>query len=152
MSTPSVGIMGQQGGQNTTGVDPWCTVDMDDFVKLLVTELRNQDPMEPMSNQEILQQISQIREIESNSRLTETLESVLLGQNVATAGNLMGQLVKGLSDAGERVAGRVDRVSIDDGVAQVHVGEQMLALKNVSEILPEGAELEETDPVAETEN
>ena len=152
MSTASIGIMGQQGGQSTARVDPWGNVDMDDFVKLLVTELRNQDPLEPMSNQEILQQISQIREIESNARLTETLQSVLLGQNMATAGSLMGQVVKGLSETGERVTGPVDRVSIDDGVALVHVGEHTIALRNVSEILPEGAEFEETDEVAETEN
>ncbi|HYW81222.1 MAG TPA: flagellar hook capping FlgD N-terminal domain-containing protein [Thermoguttaceae bacterium] len=143
MSTSATtGVMGQQGQQNTTGVDPWGNLDLDQFVQLLVTELQNQDPMEPMNNQEILNQISQIREIESNQRLTDTLESVLLGQNLVTAGNMLGQVVMGLTDGGDRVSGAVDRVSIEGGVAKIHVGEQKLDLKNVSEILPTDADLE----------
>ena len=54
-----------------------------------MAELQNQDPMEPMKNSELLQQVSQIRAIQSNDRLTDTLESVSLGQNLATAGNLL---------------------------------------------------------------
>jgi len=145
MSTASAttGVLGQQGQQTTTQVDPWGNLDLDEFVKLLVVELQNQDPMEPMSNQEILNQISQIREIESNQRLTDTLGSVLMGQNLVTAGNMLGQVVKGLSETGDRVSGVVDRVSIEDGLAKVHIGEQTLDLKNISEILPADAELED---------
>ena len=144
MSTSATtGVLGKQGQQSTTEVDPWGNLDLDQFVQLLVTELRNQDPMEPMSNQEILNQISQIREIESNQRLTDTLGSVMMGQNLVTAGNMLGQVVKGLSETGDRVSGAVDSVTIEDGVAKVHVGEQTLDLKNISEILPADAELED---------
>lgn len=148
----TTGVLGRQGQQTTTEVDPWGSLDLNKFVQLLVIELRNQDPMEPMSNQEILNQISQIREIESNQRLTDTLGAVLLGQNLATAGNMLGQVVKGLTQTGDRVSGIVDRVSIEDGVAKIHVGEQTLDMKNISEILPGDAELEEiVDGLAEPE-
>ncbi len=143
MSTAPVGIIGQQGSQATAGLDPWGNVDLNDFIRLLVVELRNQDPLEPMNNQEILQQISQIREIESNDRLSTTLSSVLLGQNVSTAGNMLGRVIKGLSDAGKWTMGQVDRVTITGGVAKVHVGDHTIDLKNVSEILPEDAEIED---------
>jgi len=154
MSTASAttGVLGQNGQQNSVGPDPWGSLDLDEFVQLLVTELRNQDPMEPMSNQEILNQISQIREIESNQRLTDTLESVMMGQNLVTAGNMIGQVVNGLSESGDRVSGAVDRVSIENGVAKVHVGEQTLDLKNISEILPDDADLEDiVDQLADDE-
>lgn len=148
----TTGVLGRQGQQTTTEVDPWGSLDLNEFVQLLVIELRNQDPMEPMSNQDILNQISQIREIESNQRLTDTLGAVLLGQNLATAGSLLGQVVKGLSESGDRVFGTVDRVSIMDGVAKIHVGEETLRLKNISEILPGDAKLEEiVDGLAEPE-
>jgi len=138
MSTASIGAIGQQGQQVSTGHDAWGKVDLDDFVSLLVTELQNQDPLEPMKNEAILQQISQIREIESNQRLTETLESVSLGQSLVTASNLLERTIVGLSDRSETVTGRVDRVSIQDGLAKLHIGEHTIDLKNVAEILPQG--------------
>lgn len=137
MSTASIGALGQQGQQVPPGQDAWSKVELDDFVSLLVTELQNQDPLEPMKNEAILQQISQIREIESNQRLTETLESVLLGQSVVTAGNLLERNIVGLSDDSETVTGRVDRVSIEDGIPKLHVGQHTIDLKNVAEILPQ---------------
>jgi len=135
MLTNTVGALGTQGQQNTAGTDAFAQVDLNDFIKLLVVELQNQDPMNPMDNQEILQQVSQIREIESNQRLTDTLQSVLLGQNVANASNLIGRGVVALSDEGERVTGEVDRVSIEDGLAILHVGDHGVRLENVAEIL-----------------
>jgi flagellar basal-body rod modification protein FlgD len=138
MSTVPIGGLAQQAQQASNVQDAWNKVGLDDFVMLLVTELQNQDPLEPMNNGEILQQIGQIREIESNRQLTETLESVLLGQSVATASNLLERTIVGLSQQSERVTGRVDRVSIEDGRPKLHVGEHTIDLNNVAEILPQG--------------
>jgi flagellar basal-body rod modification protein FlgD len=140
MLTDTIGTLGAKGQQSSSGADAFAQVDLNDFIKLLVTELQHQDPLDPMDNQEILQQISQIREIESNQRLTDTLESVLLGQNVVTASNLIGRSIVALSDKGERVTGEIDRVSIEEGVARLHVGEHTVRLKNVAEILGESGE------------
>lgn len=138
MATGSISALGQPSQQAPVGRDAWSKVDLDSFVKLLVTELQNQDPLEPMGNEEILQQVSQIREIESNQRLTQTLRSVFLGQNLVTASNLLERTVVGLNEDSQRVTGRVDRVSIEDGMAKLHVGAHAIALDRVAEILPEG--------------
>ena len=45
---------------------------MDDFLKLMITQMQNQDPLDPMSNSEMLQQISQIRAIGATAELSET--------------------------------------------------------------------------------
>ncbi|MGQ9575381.1 MAG: flagellar hook assembly protein FlgD [Thermoguttaceae bacterium] len=129
------GISGLRGPQ-APNHDAFKDLNLDTFIQLLVAELQNQDPLSPMSNTEILQQVSQIRAIESNARLTSTLEAVLLGQNVATASSLLGRTVTGLSDESGKVTGKVDRVTIADGVTKLHVGDNTLSLKNVSEILP----------------
>jgi len=130
-------IQGQQGPQ-AANHDAFEDLNLDTFIKLLVTELQSQDPMKPMENSEILQQVSQIRAIESNTRLTSTLEAVVLGQNMATASSLLGRTIGGLDDQSNPVQGKVDRVSVADGVARLHVGERTVSLKNVAEILPEG--------------
>jgi len=137
MSTGSVSPVGQGAQQTTTGHDAFRQIDLDDFLKLMITELRNQDPLNPMDNQALLQQITQIREIESNQRLSSTLQSVLLGQNLATASSLLGQTVRGLANGEQQITGKVDRVSIEDGAAKLHVGDDTIELSNVAEILPE---------------
>ena len=49
-------------------------LDLNEFLQLMITELQNQDPLDPMDNSEILQQITQIREISATDSLQETLE------------------------------------------------------------------------------
>jgi len=135
MSVSSVTTLGQQGAQNPTGYDAFREMDLNDFIKLMVAELQNQDPLNPMDNAQILQQMSQIREIGSNDRLTETLESAFLAQNVSTAGGMLGKWVAKLSDDGlVDMFGKVERVSVQEGVPLLHVGDQTVNLKNTTEL------------------
>ncbi len=128
-------IQGQRGPQ-ATDHDAFQDLNLDTFIQLLVTEMSNQDPLNPMDNQQIVEQISQIRSIEASSRLTSTLEGVLLGQNLATASSLLGQTITGMTDDGQQVSGWVERVSLVDGAAKLHVGDQVVSLKNVAGIVP----------------
>ena len=139
MATNAIGATGAQAAPDGTAGDAFGDVNLQDFIKLLVAELQNQDPMNPMENSELLQQVSQMQSIESTKNLTDTLESVLLGQNVATASSLLGRTISALTDDNQWIAGEVDRVSIEDGQIRVHVDEHAVKLTNISEILPEGA-------------
>ena len=123
--------------QTKAGAGPLSHVvvlDMTQFLDLMITELQNQDPLNPMENSEILQQISQIREVGATEKLTQTLDSVLLGQNVSSATNLIGKYVRAMDDTGKEVLGQVDRVTISDGTPKVHIGDREVRLTNVGEI------------------
>ena len=139
MASTGVNTIGSQSGAQAANHDAYQSLDLNTFMKLLVTEMSNQDPLDPMNNQEILQQISQIRSIEASDRLTTTLDSVLLGQNVATAGSMLGRTITGLDDGGAEVSGPVDRVSIAGGKAKLYVGDRAVSLNNVSGILPDSS-------------
>ncbi len=138
LTQPTMGLIGQQGQQNPYG-DAMRDIDMNDFLKMMIAELQNQDPMNPMDNAQILGQISQIREIMSNDRLTNTLEAAFLGQNLSTANNLMGRSVVALveGEGGIRevlAAGKVTQISIENGVPKLHVGGRVLDLKDLTRI------------------
>ncbi len=135
MQTTSVGTLGSAGQQGATGTDALRNVDLNDFLKMMIAELQNQDPLNPMDNQELLQQIGQIREIESNLRLTSTLEAMLMQQSLASAGALIGRSIVGLDDTGQMVTGIVERVSLNQGKVRLHVGSSTVELKNVTQIL-----------------
>jgi len=70
----------------------------DDFFKLMIAQLSNQDPLEPTSNQELLQQISSIRDIELSSTLVESLKSLTGQQRFGSAASLIGNYVTGRPD------------------------------------------------------
>lgn len=113
-----------------------------DFLQLMIAQLQQQDPLNPTSNNELVQQISSIRELSATTKLTGTLDSVLVGQNIATASGMIGKTVDALDDAGNPVKGKVSRVTVavdakDESNRQVrvHVGETEVKLTNIREIL-----------------
>ena len=125
-------------GTNPTSTDAFSNMTSSDFIKMLVAELQNQDPTQPVSNTEILQEVSQIKNIQSNAELTTTLQSVLLGQNLATASSLLQKTVTAMTSSGQSITGTVNAVSISNGDATLDVGGYAADLSSVTAILPTG--------------
>ena len=107
---------------------------MSDFIKMMVAELENQDPMSPMSNTEMLQQMSQMRSITANDRLTTSIESLTLGQALSTAAGLIGKTVTGVNTLGLSETGKVDKVTIENGEAKLYVGSSIIPVSSVTAI------------------
>ena len=107
---------------------------MSDFIKMMVAELENQDPMNPMSNTEMLQQISQMRSITSNDQLSNSIASLTLGQTLSTASGLIGKTVTGMNSLDEEIEGKVDKVTIENGEAIVHIGTSKIKADSIISI------------------
>lgn len=118
----------------STGKDRYDSLDTKAFLRLMVAELQNQDPLEPMDSSQIIDQIASIRAIQSNDKLSDTLDATLLGQNLFTASGLIGKTISGLSSDAERVTGTVDRVEVANGVATLYIGDDAVSMKNITEI------------------
>lgn len=120
-------------------------VSLDQFLGLLITELQNQDPMNPMDNAQMLEQISQIRQIGSTTKLTDTLTSLAVGQELSMASGLIGKQVKALDNNSKDVTGVVDRVAVktdsatNNRTVQVHIGDSIVDMKNIREIVDTGS-------------
>ena len=101
----------------------------EDFINMMVTQLQNQDPLEPAKNEQLLAQMSQIGQLESATQLQSSLETMVLQNNLASSGNLIGKRVAGLAEvagettgvdgvvAGVRVEGNDVWLELDDGHA-----------------------------------
>lgn len=79
----------------------------EDFVKIIFTELTNQDPFKPNDSSALLQQMSSIRSIESDIKLTDQLKSLVSQNQLTAAGGMIGKFVGGLTIDNRRVAGIV---------------------------------------------
>ncbi|MEM6655077.1 MAG: flagellar hook capping FlgD N-terminal domain-containing protein [Planctomycetota bacterium] len=131
--TGNTNLVGGSTAQVSGQTDAFASLDTQAFLELMIAELQNQDPLDPADNEQLLNQIYQIRQIESNDALTETLDAVLLGQNVSSATNLIGADVVGLSDDGRRVSGNVRKVTINDGEPELEVAVESAVSKGDSE-------------------
>lgn len=106
----------------------------EDFLQLLITQLQNQDPSAPMSNEEMLSQISQMRSLQSDLELSDTLKTTTLGQQLAASTSFIGKTVTGTTDDNTSVSGTVDRVYVAGGVPYLQIGTSNVAISNVSEV------------------
>jgi len=66
----------------------------EDFIKMMITQLQNQDPMEPAKNQELLAQMSQIGQLQSATTLQESLKGMVLQNQIGSASSLIGKTVQ----------------------------------------------------------
>lgn len=138
MATTPVGSSSSTDSTSTSSLPGgFGNLKLDDFMKMLLAELQNQDPLSPMDASQMLTQIGQITQVGSTQQLTSTLDSVLLGQNVSNATSLIGKMITGIDDGGKDVVGKVDKVTIANGKPVLNVGDTTVKLENVRSILPE---------------
>jgi flagellar basal-body rod modification protein FlgD len=73
----------------------------EDFFKILVTELQNQDPFEPTKTADMISQVSQIRSIELSGKLTDTLGLMTRQQRLSGTSELIGKYVYAVTTAAD---------------------------------------------------
>jgi flagellar basal-body rod modification protein FlgD len=128
---------------NTNKPNDLKDLDINQFLKLIITELTNQDPLNPMDNTQLVQQIGEIRQISATTQLSDTLNAVQSGQSLTTASSLIGKKVTALTSDQQNITGVVDKVTVevdpknaDIRTYNVHIGDSSLPLKNVREVQP----------------
>lgn len=106
----------------------------DDFLKLLITQLQNQDPTSPMDSDQLLNQVSQMRALQSNIQLSSSLDSLTLSQQLTSATALIGKNVTGTDSNNQRVTGAVESVVVSSGQTMLSIGDSQLPLSSVSNV------------------
>ncbi len=140
MAAISSGIGSSSASSAGQASSAFAEVNTDDFLMLMITELQNQDPLDPTNNAEFLQQITQIRQVGANDKLTATLDQVLAGQNLTMAAGMIGKTVTGVDDANADVTGTVDRIAFEataDGSERelrVYVGNRSFRVDRLRQI------------------
>lgn len=92
-----------------------------EFIKILTTELANQDPLEPNDTNAILEQLSSLRNIESQTALQDQLEKLVNQNSLASSANLIGKGVEGLTRDNDDVAGIVTGIRVENGAAMLEL-------------------------------
>jgi len=109
----------------------------DRFMKLLVAQLNNQDPMNPMDNAQMTSQIEQINTVSGIQELNATMKS--MAEQFTSM-----QVLQGASMVGHGVLVESSTLSIDGGVAKGAVNLANKADKVTIDIRTPGGQLLET--------
>ena len=103
----------------------------DDFLQLLVAQMKYQDPMEPTSNTEYIQQYATYSELEQMMNMSETMD-------LQRASGLVGQMVhvEFTTDAGmeKSVEGIVDYVYYESGTPYVSINGELYKAEDVTSV------------------
>src|SRR5688572_18448120 len=116
----------------------------DAFMRLLVSQLRNQDPMAPAGNEEMLAQLAQFSSLEQMTELNDNIvglavlqQSNALMSQLTSSSALIGQEVRYTDpDSGDALWGKVASVKIEEGLAVLNIGGKDVPLANVLEVGP----------------
>jgi len=110
------------------------TMDSEMFMKLLVTQLKNQDPSTPMDTNAMMSQTTQLAMMEQVTAQTTTANENFSLQMRIAASNLVGREVSYTGTDGVEVTGTASSVSFAEAVPKVTVGGKEVALDLISGI------------------
>jgi len=110
-----------------------------DYMKLLVTQLQNQNPLEPMDNKDMSAQLAQFSQLQQTENLNTSFSRVLESVQRSYASSLIGKevsfKVQGADGTIETRTGEVDEVVIGaDGNLLLMVDDQQVKLADVTSI------------------
>lgn len=100
-STSAPGVTGQG----------FSALSSDEFMKIIFAELSSQDPLQPNDTTTLLNQLSDIRSIQSDVDLQERLTALVGQSELSAASGLIGKYISGVSESQSRVIGEVVSVS-----------------------------------------
>lgn len=87
----------------------------DDFMQLLIAQLKNQDPMKPMEDKEFITQLAQFSSLEATEKLNTQLEELLGSQSLVQAATLIGKQATAKLASGETLTGTISEVRMLNG-------------------------------------
>jgi flagellar basal-body rod modification protein FlgD len=114
----------------------------DAFMQLLVSQMRNQDPMSPTSNEDFIAQLAQFSSLEQMEELNGNIlglavlqQSNALMSQLTDSSALIGKEVRFIDpESGDELVGNVTSVKIQDGLAILNIDGEDVPLGNVTEI------------------
>ena len=135
MSVPSITNTSATNPQNIADAVSSATsqsLSEQDFLNLLVTQMTQQDPLNPMTNQDLLAQMVQFSTLQSNTTTQSDLGQMTAGQTFSEADAMIGKQVSVQTDSnGDTAQGVVSGVDVSSGAPQIIVNGQSYSISQV---------------------
>ncbi|MGF7048746.1 flagellar basal-body rod modification protein FlgD [Paenibacillus sp. DS2015] len=115
------------------------TMGKDQFLKIMITQLQNQDPTQPLEDKEFIAQMAQFTSVEQLMNISTQLSA--LNQSLGSVSGLIGAKVSWVVDGDQSTGGSsqinsgiVNSIIIRDGVQYASVGDLAIPVTKIIEI------------------
>jgi len=121
---------------STTSVDRPDQMDKDTFLKLLVAQMRYQDPSNPTDPTQFMSQTAAFTQVEKLDELVTQNASIVALQKTMNAGVVVGHSVTYTDDTGVAQTGTVTSVVLGDDTAEATatIGGKAVPLGRITEV------------------
>lgn len=120
-------------------------ISMENFLTLFVTQLQNQNPLDPTDNTEFMSQLAQFSTLEQEQQQTEYLSDMssigsasLQLDQISLASAFIGKTIKysdGSDSSSETLSGVVEGVKLEeDGTVSFIIGGESVSISNFIEV------------------
>ncbi len=106
-------------------------VGQDQFLKLMVAQLKSQDPLEPIKDQEFLGQLAQFSTLSGIEKLNANFSDMLSLQQITQGSNLIGRQVVYKDADGKTTQGTVQGFAVNQGRVELQIGNDAVLLDKV---------------------
>ena len=110
----SIGAVGSASSLQASGIG------MQDFVKILLTQLSYQDPLKPMDNQQFMAQMAQFTNLQQTQQLNDSIKTLITNQAALQSVGLIGKTVDINTQSGT-ASGTVSALSLSGEAPMITV-------------------------------
>ncbi len=110
------------------------TLDQADFMKLLITQLKTQDPTKPLDDKEFIGQMAQFTSLKQMNDLTENIKTLSREFTFTKAVSLVGKVISWVDDNGKYNSGVVDSIKVKNGDTFMNINGMEVPLAQIEEV------------------
>jgi len=129
-------VSGISTASDTADRIPSKTLTQEDFLKLLVAQLKTQDPLNPMKDTEFIGQMVQFSVLEQNKTMQTTMASMNSTQQIIQANSMLGRIVQVQEEDGTISSGAVSSIVFDQNTPLIMVNGKAYQLNQVLSVEP----------------
>jgi flagellar basal-body rod modification protein FlgD len=106
----------------------------DAFMQLLLAQLRNQNPLDPVQDKEFMGQLTQLNSLQELQKMTTMFQTFARTNNLSQAAALIGKTVEARLPDGKTETGVVSGVTLNGADAVVHIGSKTVPYASITSI------------------
>lgn len=127
-------VPGAGSGDTISRTDTGGSMGNDTFLKLLVAQMKYQDPLQPTDSAEMMSQLAQFSQVEGLNNLNRQITALGLSQDFASAVSMIGKTVSYKDAAGDTKTGVVSGVQPDAKGSLLVIGDERVYTGQVTEV------------------
>ena len=109
-------------------------IQKDQFMKLLVTELKNQNPLDPMKDRDFIAQMAQLTNLEKMEKVRDGMERLITQNSNGSLYSLLGKKVTYLNEYGQQMVGAVNALEFKDNQGYLVVNKFQIHPKQITKV------------------